>query len=148
MAKLHFGTENGAESERSANNSRVGMQSKAFSAGSVSIQIDRQKEREREDKEKKRHTLQEAQEQELQLPEQQLQAQGDMVTVVGLRRKSWKSYKVVFVCVRLGGIETDEEESKRESGWESRPSLYLFQPGVLHLISIRAMPIMEEIHYC
>ena len=92
MAKLHFGTENGAESERSANNSRVGMQSKAFSAGSVSIQIDRQKERERErereDKEKKRHTLQEAQEQELQLPEQQLQAQGDMVTVVGLRRKS------------------------------------------------------------
>ena len=48
MAKLHFGTENGAESERSANNSRVGMQSKAFSAGSVSIQIDRQMERERE----------------------------------------------------------------------------------------------------
>ena len=53
----------------------------------------------------------------------------------------------MFVCVRLGGIETDEEERKRESGWESRPSLYLFQPGVLHLISIRAMPIMEEIHY-
>lgn len=90
MAKLHFGTENGAESERSANNSRVGMQSKAFSAGSVSIQIDRQKEREREDKEKKRHTLQEAQEQELQLPEQQLQAQGDMVTVVGLKTEVLK----------------------------------------------------------
>lgn len=56
MAKLHFGTENGAESERSANNSRVGMQSKAFSAGSVSIQIDRQKERERERRQGKEAT--------------------------------------------------------------------------------------------
>ena len=93
MVELHFGTENGAESERSANNSRVGMQSKAFSAGSVSIQIDRQKEREREDKEKKRHTLQEAQEQELQLPEQQLQAQGDMVKRVGLKTKVLKVIK-------------------------------------------------------
>lgn len=50
----------------------------------------REREREREDKEKKRHTLQEAQEQELQLPEQQLQAQGDMVTVVGLKTEVLK----------------------------------------------------------
>lgn len=53
----------------------------------------KKKERERE-----RHTLQEAQEQELQLPEQQLQAQGDMVKIVGLKTKVLKVKKVVFVC--------------------------------------------------
>ena len=94
MAKLHFGTENGAESERSANNSRgVGMQQsheEAFSAGSVSIVFSREK---TEDKRKEGHTLQEAQEQELQLPEQQLQAQGDMVKRVGLKTKVLKVIK-------------------------------------------------------
>ena len=64
------------------------------------------------------------------MPEQQLQAQGDMVTVVGLRREVLKVIKVVVVldCLEESRL-MKKKERKKERTREGTKALFIPFPA-------------------